>query len=294
MDENNQNGLAGQTGQTPAGQALPLETPPAEPTVNQAPAAEIPPVENTPPRMPPPETPPVAPTETPAPEAPVEPAPGSEVPPGYDQAAPPLPPQSQPQQVVEPPVEPQMGEGGGTPVSETSVERPKKSIWGWIIGIVIILALGGGGYYYYVTKIKTSSSSNTSSLTTSTETSGPGTSPTPSSTSGSAIETAYNKAVAVTATANNAKTVDAVLAPILQKTFANKVKLTDASSMLTYVTNRQILAADVTSVKTELETAGYKAIDSAEKQMTMSKDTSTWVITFSVGSETKATIDVTY
>lgn len=64
--------------------------------------------------------------------------------------------------------------------------------------------------------------------------------------------------------------------------------------MLTYTTNRQILAADVLAVKTDLETAGYNTLDSSEKQLTMSKGASTWVITFSVGSEIKATIDVTY
>jgi cytoskeletal protein RodZ len=216
------------------------------------------------------------------------------VPEGFDQPAPPPPPQQTVEPSVEPPVEPQMGAAGGGQAPEAGVEQPKRSAWKWIVGIIVIAALGSGGYYYYITKIKTSPSSSTSSETTSTGTSSPGTSPTPSSTTKSTIENAYDNATVVTATTDKAKAVDTVLMPILQKTFTDKVKLTDASSVLTYTTNRTILAADITSVKTQLETAGYKTIDSSEKQLTMSKDASTWVITFSVGSETKATVDVTY
>lgn len=300
MDQSNQNNP---TGQTPAEQALPPVTPPAEPIINQAPANPAPTNQtlpaDTPSQNPPVETPPTnaplppIPVETPPPEAPVEPAPSNQVPPGFDQPASPPSPQQAAEPTVESPVE-QMGAENGAPAPETSAERPKSSAWKWIIGIMVIAILGGGGYYYYITKIKTSPSSSTSSETTSTGTSNPGTSPTVNSTSESAIETVYNKAVAITATTDKARAVDTVLAPILEKTFADNVKLTDASSVLTYTTNRTILAADVTSVKTQLETAGYKAIDSTEKQMTMSKGASTWVITFSVGSETKATIDVTY
>ena len=324
MDGNNQNDSAGERGQTPADQALPPnnvpiepalpqrpidqalppETPPVEPAVNQVPINQTSPAENPPIEMPPTQTspaenppvevPPVeAPPQTPPAEIPVEPAPNSQVPPGYDQPAPPPPPQQVVEPSVEPPVGPQMGAVGGGQALETPTEQPKRSAWKWIVGIIVIAALGGGGYYYYITKIKTSPSSSTSSETTSTGTSSPGTSPTPSSTTKSTIENAYDSATATVATADNAKAVDTVLAPILAKTFTN-VKLTDASSMMTYTTNRPILAADVTAVKTELETAGYKAIDSTDKQMTMSKGASTWVITFSVGSETKATIDVTY
>ncbi|MCX6811686.1 MAG: hypothetical protein NT039_03290 [Candidatus Berkelbacteria bacterium] len=49
----------------------------------------------------------------------------------------------------------------------------------------------------------------------------------------------------------------------------------------------------MTAVKTQMEAAGYKALDSSEKQMTMSKGANTLVITFTVGDKTKATIDMT-
>jgi len=170
----------------------------------------------------------------------------------------------------------------------------KKSKVGLIIIIVVIvLALAAGGYYYFT---KMQSNTATDNLY-STEAVVEETVPTPENANtiaGSEITAIYDKAVAISATADKAQVVDTVLAPILSKTFSTYVKLTDATSMLTYVVNRAITASDITSVKNQLETQGYKSVDSTAKQLTVAKTGSTWVISFSIDSQTKAQIDVTY
>ena len=205
--------------------------------------------------------------------------------------APPEVSQPSPPPTVENPVEitppSQEMAGGGVAPAPQPVDK-KSSAWVWIIIVIVVLGLGAGGYYYYTKMRNNTSTTSTTSENESATSSGT------SSTPVSALIQAYDKAVAVTAMTDKAKVVDAVLSPIFNQVFTNNVKLTDVGAMLTYQTNRQITAQDVTGVKTQLESAGYKAIDSSSQQLTMTKDSATWVISFSVGSETKATIEVTY
>lgn len=126
MDETNQNDPVDPT---PADQALPPQRPPAEPAVNQTPTNQTPS----------PQSPPT--------EAPADQTPNNQVSSGYDQSAPP----TQPQQPVEPSVEAQMNTDAGQ-APEAPADRPKKSIWGWIIGLIIIVIVGVAIYYFYFAK----------------------------------------------------------------------------------------------------------------------------------------------
>lgn len=207
-----------------------------------------------------------------------------------------------PQQAPTPPQVDQVGTLDQTvapsqsqPSAEFQTSLPvKKSKAGLIIVVIILLAVAGGGGYYYLTQIKEKTTSNTSNSSTEVIEE---TAPTPENagtTTGGDVAGNYERATAISATADKAKAVDTVLSPILNKTFSNRVKLIDATFVLTYVANRAITAADVASVKTQLEAQGYKSADSTTKQLTMAKTGSTWVISFSVDSQTKAEIDVTY
>lgn len=159
-----------------------------------------------------------------------------------------------------------------------------------IVIVILVLAIGAGAFLIVKEVIKpvaTTSPSATTSATASASAS--------ASASGSDIESAYDAAADIEASTAKAKTVDAEVKPIFKNVFADKVKLKEdmSGSLLTYITNREITAADVTAAKTQLEAAGYKTLDSSEKQMTMSKGANTLVITFTVGDKTKATIDMT-
>ena len=220
------------------------------------------------------------------PEDPVPPPPPALEPP----APAPPPPVVEQQNLAEPTaVEPQAPaptyDGGQSTAPVTPGDMPKKSsALGWILGIIIVLALGGGGYYYYITKIKTSPTANSTSSTSTAEV--------PAK---SAIETTYDNATATVTASDKGRAADIVLLPVFQKTFNNGVKLTSETTILTYTLNRAVVATDVTSVKTQLETAGYKAtLDSAGKQLTVTKDTTVWTISFSIGFETKAIIEVKF
>jgi len=253
----------------------PAEVAPAE-TGSVAPQADVSPPQNAEPVTE--STSPMAEPTPPAVE-PAEPAPQPEIPPPVDQIGTlDQAPNNQPQ----------------TGVPLQTPPPVKKSKAGLIIIIILAITIVGAGAYYYMTKIR----GNTSTSTTTT----PAdviqeTTPTPTdagTAAGSTIAAAYEKAMAISATSDKAKTVDTILSPILNKVFSSKIKLTDATSMLAYVTNRPITAADVTAVKTQLEVEGYKSADSTAKQLTMTKTGSTWVISFSVDSQTLAQIDVTY
>lgn len=170
---------------------------------------------------------------------------------------------------------------------------PKKSKVGLIIMIVILVFAVAGAVYYYLTYMRNGTS--TSVTDESVEIIDENT-PTPEEAgtmSSGDISKDYEAAVAISATSDKAKVVDIVLAPIFTKTFTN-VKLTDATNMLTYVTNRAITAADVASVKSQLQTLGYQIVDSTANQLTVSKTGSTWVLSFTADSPSQAEIEVTY
>lgn len=158
-----------------------------------------------------------------------------------------------------------------------------------LVIILVLVVLGGGGYYAYIKYFAKKSETNTSTVPA------PVSETTPATEKSNTIATNYEKTTAVEATGSASQTVDTVLQPILKKVFDNKIKLKeDLGQLLTYVTNREITAVDVTAVKIADEANGAKAVDVSEKQITMTKGSSTWVISFSVGSTEKATIEVTY
>jgi len=175
--------------------------------------------------------------------------------------------------------------------SNPQAPQPQKSATNiilWIVSIIVILGVAGG-VYYYVTKLNKKESTSQTTTSQNSESSQSSTS------SGSAVEQYYAKAKTLQAATDKSKAVDTVMQPILKKIYTNNVKLADETGpMLTYVVNREITANDVTTAKTDLETAGYKAIDSSAKQLTMSQGASTWVITFAVGNTEKATIEITF
>ncbi len=187
----------------------------------------------------------------------------------------------------------------GQPVGAPIQEPPKRSSWlTMLIVAIVVLGLGYGVYYYFTNYAsKNTTTTTVTPAATSGAVSTPATTPTSATTSGAttAIQTAYASATDVTPASDKSKAVSDVLLPALKTVFTDEVKLKeDSSGILTYIANREITAADVTALSTNLQTQGYKALDSSEKQLTMSKGASTWVITFTVGSTEKATIDVTY
>jgi len=205
-----------------------------------------------------------------------------------DQPTSPTPPQPQAPQ-NEPANEPL--DVGPTPVA------PKSSgALTWLIIILLIVLLGGGTYYYLFiySGSQTSSSSSTESVTPAT---------TPSSTTGTsttstaaAITKAYTSTTAIKPTAAKSIALDSDLYAILKTTFTDEVNLKEDfnGTMLTYVVNRAITAADVTSVLTDLETAGYTKMTADTSGFTVSKSSATYVFTFSVASTSKAIVEVTF
>lgn len=158
-----------------------------------------------------------------------------------------------------------------------------------IVIVILVIAIGVGAYFIIKETIKPVTTSPTTSSTTSASVSASATA------SSSDLEKAYDEAKDVEASTTKSKTVDGEVKPILKNVFADQVKLSEdmAGSLLTYITNREITAEDVTTVKTKMEAAGYKTIDSSEKKMTMTKGATTLVFTFTVGDKTKAMIEVT-
>lgn len=159
-----------------------------------------------------------------------------------------------------------------------------------IVIVILVLAIGVGAFFIVKEIINPGTTASPSATTTASA------SPSASaSASSSDLEKAYEAAEDLEASTTKSKSVDGEVKPILKSVFADKVKLSEdmSGSLLTYITNREITAQDVTAVKTQMEATGYKALDSSEKQMTMSKGANTLVITFTVGDKTKATIDMT-
>jgi len=159
-----------------------------------------------------------------------------------------------------------------------------------IIVIVLLVLIIGAGAYFIVKEVMKPTTSTTSTKTSATV------SPSASaSASGSDLQSAYDAAADIEASTTKAKAVDAEVKPALKTVFTNNVKLKEdmSGSLLTYITNREVVAADVTAFKTAMETAGYRTLDSSETGLTLSKGANTLVFTFPVGNKTKATIDMT-
>lgn len=109
------------------------------------------------------------------------------------------------------------------------------------------------------------------------------------------LQSAYDAATDIEASTTKAKTVDGEVKPALKAVFANNVKLKEdmSGSLLTYITNREVVAADLAAFKTAMEAAGYKTLDSSATGLTLSKGANTLVFTFPIGDSNKATIDMT-
>ncbi len=173
----------------------------------------------------------------------------------------------------------------------------KKQIVNWIIGVVVLLIIIG--VWYFIGGKKTSTPTPTATPTT-TPTGSVAASPTATP---NPIEVYFNKATDPAIQGAKAKTVDAELRPILATVF-NKVvddktvvgvKLQEEfGPMLTYAFNRVVTAADMSAVQKALEGLGFKMIDSSAKIITMSQIGKTWVMTFGIDNQQKATLDVTF
>lgn len=180
-----------------------------------------------------------------------------------------------------------------SPQDQMSMQQPTpqapKSSKGLIIAVIItiLVLLGIGGYYYYVNYLK----KPVTTTTTPTEVYSPVYTPTSSST----IQSTYDKTTAILPSTDKSKAVDALFQPVLKQVFSSNVKLKDElGPMMTYVVNREITAEDVSAVQSGVNAIGYKTIDSSAKNLTVSKGSYTWVITFSLNDTTKATIDITF
>ena len=162
-----------------------------------------------------------------------------------------------------------------------------------IVIVILALAIAVGGFFIVKELVKPGTSTTAS---TTPKTSATASASASASASGSSdLQSAYDKASDIEASTAKAKTVDGEVKPILKSVFANNVKLKEdmSGSLLTYITNREVLAADVTAFKTQMEAAGYKTLDSSDTKLTLSKGANTLVFTFPVGNKTKATIDMT-
>ncbi|MEK7064821.1 MAG: hypothetical protein AAB963_00050, partial [Patescibacteria group bacterium] len=85
------------------------------------------------------------------------------------------------------------------------------------------------------------------------------------------------------------------LLPILNQTFANKVKLKkDVSGGLEYVFGRLVVESDKTAAQSYLEGLGYKTYLAEGDQLVMMKVGRTLTITFSFADKTQGTLFVTY
>jgi uncharacterized protein YxeA len=162
-----------------------------------------------------------------------------------------------------------------------------------IVIIILVVAIGTGVYFIYKTTQESTSKSTTTPSKSPSQTASGNVSP--SASGNSQIEKTYEETKEVEATGTKTKAFDTEIRPIFKEVFADKVKLKEdfGGSMLTYVVNRQIKAEDVTAVKTKMEALGYKAIDSSEKQITMTQTGKSYVISFSVGATDKGEIQVT-
>lgn len=175
----------------------------------------------------------------------------------------------------------------------------KKQVVNWIIGLVVLVIVVG--VWYFVIN-KKSSTTEPNATPTATPTGSVAASVSPTATP-NPIEVYFNKANDPAIQGAKAKTVDAELRPVLAAIF-NKVeddktivgvKLQEEfGPMLTYAFNRVVTAADMAAVKTALEGLGFKAIDSSAKIITMSQIGKTWVLTFGIENQQKATLDVTF
>ena len=161
-----------------------------------------------------------------------------------------------------------------------------------IVIVILALAIAVGGFFIVKELVKPGTSTTTTATPTTSATASASTS---AAASGSDLQSAYDAASDIEASTTKAKAVDAEVKPILKTVFANNVKLKEdmSGSLLTYITNREVLAADVTAFKTQMEAAGYKTLDSSATGLTLSKGANTLVPTFPVGNKTKATIDMT-
>jgi hypothetical protein len=161
-----------------------------------------------------------------------------------------------------------------------------------VVIVILALAIAVGGYFIVKELVKPGTSTTAS---TTPKTSVSASASASASASGSDLQSAYDAATDIEASTTKAKTVDGEVKPILKNVFTNNVKLKEdmSGSLLTYITNREVVAADVTAFKTQMEAAGYKTLDSSDKGLTLSKGANTLVFTFPVGNKTKATIDMT-
>jgi cytoskeletal protein RodZ len=159
-----------------------------------------------------------------------------------------------------------------------------------IVIVVLVLVIGVGAFFIVKEFISPTQPAASASPSTSVSASAS------AAASGSSdLQSAYDAAQDIEASTTKAKTVDGEVKSILKNIFANNVKLKEdmSGSLLTYITNREVTAADVTAFKAQMEAAGYKTLDSSDKQLTLSKGANTLVFTFPVGDNTKATIDMT-
>jgi hypothetical protein len=106
----------------------------------------------------------------------------------------------------------------------------------------------------------------------------------------------YEKAVPVEPINDKSRTLNSELLPILNITYKNQVKLIDnmGGSMLSYMFGRVVTKDDLLAVKNYLVGIGYKIQDEGQYQLTMYKVGYFLNLTFSVGNQYKAFLNVTY
>jgi len=107
----------------------------------------------------------------------------------------------------------------------------------------------------------------------------------------------YEKAIPITEMANDrSRTLHAELLPILNQLYGNQVKLTDnlSGQMLSYIFDRVITQEDMTAIKNYLVSKGYKTQDEGTYILTIYKVGYFLNLTFTVGNQYSASMDVTY
>ncbi|MFA5995752.1 MAG: hypothetical protein WCW27_02705 [Patescibacteria group bacterium] len=107
----------------------------------------------------------------------------------------------------------------------------------------------------------------------------------------------YEQTTEIDLTSAKSIKVNDYLQPVFDEVFNNSVKIKDEmiGGLLDYVANRKITRQDVRSVKQLLIAQGFALIDTnGKKQITMSGNGLTLVITFNVNRKDSALIEVTY
>jgi len=181
------------------------------------------------------------------------------------------------------------------PEETKPAEAPKETsiLTNWWFWIVVIIVIGLIIWWAMSTPTTPTTEEGLPGETPTTEEGAPSAEEGETAGEKSAVESYYEGITEIEPAGDEGKTIDDELKPILEKIFKGvKLSASERGNYLTYVVNEAITADDVTTLRTELETAGYSTDSVEAKQLTMIKGDTTLTIMLNVDNEEKALIDV--